>query len=156
MPAVAGLPEDRGRATGAPAVLADEFNCRSRWSDADPEQCQELAFLAPDGPELLRAYRTPSLRNAAERAPYMHAGQVATLEAVVAHYDRAPAAPAGESEVRPLRLSGRERRQLEAYLRALSAPLDAPDSLLRAPQAGAPVETRAASDAPDGGMEASR
>jgi cytochrome c peroxidase len=70
----------------------------------------------------VRAYKTPSLRGVADRAPYMHAGQIATLAEVVAHYDRAPKAPAGHSELKPLRLSERERRQLEAFLRTLSAP----------------------------------
>ncbi|HUP20420.1 MAG TPA: hypothetical protein VM778_10760, partial [Gemmatimonadota bacterium] len=56
-----------------------------------------------------------------------------TLGDVVTHYDRAPAAPAGTSEIRPLRLGRRERAQLEAYLRSLSGDLDAPPELLAAP-----------------------
>src|SRR5690606_6832653 len=93
VPAVASLPVDDGRATGAPAVLADEINCTSRWSD-DTSGCAELRYLDPDGHELMRAFKTPSLRNVAERAPYMHAGQLATLGDVVAHYDAARASPA--------------------------------------------------------------
>lgn len=119
---VDGLPGDVGRALGARQVLADDFNCRGRYSDAAPEECVELEFLAPDGPELMRAYKTPSLRGVADRAPYMHAGQIAGLAEVVEHYNRAPAAPAGASEVRPLRLSARERAHLVAYLRTLSPP----------------------------------
>ena len=131
--AAVGLPFDDGRATGAPAVLADEFNCTSRWSD-DTSACSELRYLDADGHDLERAFRTPSLRNVAERAPYMHAGQIATLSDVVAHYDRAPAAPAGHSEIEPLRLSRRERAQLEAYLRSLSGGTSAPPGLLSAPE----------------------
>lgn len=126
VPAGDALPADRGRADGAKNVLADEFNCRSRWSDANAEQCSELEFLIADGPELLRAYKVPSLRGVAERAPYMHAGQFATLEDVVAHYNRAPRAPAGHTELKPLRLDERERHQLVAFLRTLSAPTAAP------------------------------
>jgi cytochrome c peroxidase len=133
VPAVAALPEDLGRAAGAQAVLADEFNCRSRWSDADPDACVELAFMKAEGHELVRAFRTPTLRNVAERPPYMHAGQVATLGDAIAHYDRAPDAPAGHSEIRRLRLSRRERAQLEAYLRTLSGPIAADSSLLAPP-----------------------
>jgi cytochrome c peroxidase len=121
VPAAPGLPADAGRFTGAERVLADEFNCRSRWSDARPEQCTELEFLATGGHELERAFKVPSLRDVAERAPYMHAGQLATLEAVVEHYSRAPEAPAGHSELRPLRLSAREKAQFVAFLRTLSA-----------------------------------
>lgn len=129
--AVAGLPEDVGRAAGARQVLADEFNCRSRYSDARPEDCAELEFLAPDGHELVRAYKPPSLRGVADRPPYMHAGQIATLAEVIEHYDRAPEAPAGHSELQPLRLSRRERAQLEAYLRTLDAPIEAERWLLQ-------------------------
>lgn len=37
VPRRAELPSDEGRLTGASTVLKDEFNCRSRWSDAPPE-----------------------------------------------------------------------------------------------------------------------
>ncbi|HEX6159230.1 MAG TPA: cytochrome c peroxidase, partial [Thermoanaerobaculia bacterium] len=113
---------DRGRMAGARGVLADEFNCRSRWSDAKPEQCAELDFLVADAPELERAFKVPSLRNVANRPPYMHAGQLATLEEVVAHYNQAPVAPSGHSELQPLNLNATEVRQLVAFLRALSGP----------------------------------
>src|SRR5688500_171022 len=39
VPARAGLPADNGRYAGADAVLRDEFNCRSRWSDARTQGC---------------------------------------------------------------------------------------------------------------------
>ena len=125
---------DSGRAHGVRLALGDEFNCTGRYSDARAEECGELQFATTEGEELLRAYKTPSLRGVAERAPYMHAGQLATLADVVAHYDRAPEAPAGHSELQALRLSSDERRQLEAFLHTLSAPVGAPPELLRAPQ----------------------
>ena len=135
VPAAAGLPRDAGRAGGARAVLDDEFNCRSPYSDAPPDACSELEFLEADNPEMQRAFKTPSLRNVAERAPYMHAGQLATLDDVVAHYDRAPAAPEGKSELlQPLELSARERAQLVAFLRTLSAPLSTPATVLAEPK----------------------
>ena len=82
---------------------------------------------------LVRAYKTPSLRNVAGRAPFLHAGQIASLADVVAHYDRAPAAPLGHREPTPPRLTAEERGQLEAFLRTLTGPLDAPDGWLDAP-----------------------
>jgi cytochrome c peroxidase len=100
-------------------VLRDEFNCRSQWSDA-PSKCAELQFLVTGDHVLKRAFKVPSLRNVAERAPYMHAGQFGTLSEVIEHYSRAPKAPEGHSELEPLRLSAHERRQLEAFLRSLS------------------------------------
>jgi cytochrome c peroxidase len=126
---VAGLPEDNGRMLGARQVLADEFNCRSRWSDALPEQCAELEFLVVDAHELERAYKVPSLRNVADRAPYMHAGQLQTLGQVVQHYSHAPQSPSGHTELQPLELKERELRQLEAYLRTLSGGTVAPAAL---------------------------
>jgi cytochrome c peroxidase len=120
------LPPDSGRAVGARQAVAGEFACTSKWSDAKPDQCDELRFAVTEGEELVRAYKTPSLRGVAERAPYMHAGQIGSLTAVIAHYDKAPAAPAGHSELKPLRLSSDERRQIEAFLRTLSSPLKAP------------------------------
>lgn len=134
IPAAAGLPEDLGRALGAKQVKADEFNCLSRYSDAKPSQCSELRFLKTDGHELERAFKPPTLRNVALTAPYMHAGQKKTLREVLEHYNTAPQAPAGHSELKPLRLSQKELEQLEAFLKSLSGPLNAPAGFLAAPR----------------------
>ena len=124
---------DSGRTAGVRQVLAGEFNCTSKYSDAKPDDCEELTFAVSEGEELLRAFKTPSLRNVAQRAPYMHAGQFATLEDVVAHYSSAPKAPFGHSELKPLRLSDTEKRQLVAFLKTLNGPLQAPAGFLDAP-----------------------
>ena len=120
-----GAAPDRGRFAGITAVRADEFSCTSRWSDAKG-LCPELDFLASPDAAHERAFKVPSLRNVAERAPYMHAGQFATLAEVLSHYNRAPAAPAGRTELHALRLDAVELRQLEAFLRALSGEVVAP------------------------------
>jgi cytochrome c peroxidase len=117
---------DSGRVVGVRQAVSSEFNCTSRYSDAKSEDCDELRFAVTEGEELVRAYKTPSLRGVAERAPYMHAGQLTTLTDVVSHYNRAPAAPFGHSELKPLKLSDAERRQIEAFLRTLSSPLVVP------------------------------
>ena len=122
VPPRADLPIDDGRLTGAAAVLKDEFNCRSRWSDARTS-CSELEYLVTHDRSLQGAYKVPSLRNVAERAPYMNAGQFATLKQALAHYNRAPAASKGHTELQPLRLKTEELRQLEAFLRTLTGPL---------------------------------
>jgi cytochrome c peroxidase len=74
------------------------------------------------------------LRNVALRAPYMHAGQFATLAEVIAHYARAPAAAVGHSELahrgkghaerQPIRLSEQEAEDLAAFLQSLSVRVD--------------------------------
>jgi cytochrome c peroxidase len=119
IPAVPTLPADRGRFAGSSGVLNDEFNCRTKWSDA-PGACRELEFMAVASHEQERAFKVPSLRNVAERAPYMHAGQLGSLADVLRHYNSAPTAPAGHTELKPLKLNRRELRQLEAFLRTLS------------------------------------
>jgi cytochrome c peroxidase len=134
LPAIS-LPADSGRAVGVRQAIAGEFSCTSRYSDAKPEACQELRFAVTEGEELVRAYKTPSLRNVAERAPYMHAGQVPTLAAAVQHYNVAPRAPFGHTELKRLRLSPTEQRRIEAFLRTLSGPLSAPDGFLARPHA---------------------
>jgi cytochrome c peroxidase len=124
VPAVAGAPQDIGRAKGAQQVKADEFNCLSHYSDASPDQCAELNFLVMENDRLIRQFKPPSLRNVAERGPYMHAGQFATLEEVLNHYNTAPKAPDGHSELEPLHLSNEQLAQIIAFLRTLSAPLN--------------------------------
>ena len=120
VPDAPGLGPDMGRAAAVEQVLADPFNCAGKFSDGRPEDCRELRFMKRNGPELVRAFKTPSLRGVADRPPYMHAGQIATLEAVVDHYAAAPLAPAGHSEAKPLTLSEREKAALVAFLRTLS------------------------------------
>jgi cytochrome c peroxidase len=133
VPAANGLAADRGRLAGAKQVLQDEFNCLGRFSDAKPEQCGELRFLDENNANQLRQFRVPSLRNVAERAPYMHAGQIATLREVVEHYNRAPAAPQGHSELKPLGLTAPEVDQLVAFLGTLSGGVKAQPKWLQAP-----------------------
>lgn len=133
VPARPGVPEDVGRALGAQQVLEDEFNCLGEHSDAEPRECSELRFVKAEGHELMRAFKPPTLRNVAEAAPYMHAGQFETLREVIEHYAAAPEAPAGHSELEPLNLSPAQLGRLEAFLRSLSAPLATPEELLRPP-----------------------
>jgi cytochrome c peroxidase len=67
------------------------------------------------------AFKTPSLRNVARTAPYMHDGSIATLDAVIDFYDRgAGRNPNLDPVVRPLRLTPEERRSLLAFLESLS------------------------------------
>ena len=97
---------DRGRAGATAKVRGDEFNCLGPFSDAQPKQCQELRFMVNDDPALEGAFKTPGLRGVAQRPPYMHAGQFATLEQVVRHYDQAPHAVVGRSELTHRHASG--------------------------------------------------
>lgn len=67
------------------------------------------------------AFRTPTLRNIARTAPYMHDGSLKTLKDVVAFYVGGGSSnPQLDQEIRPLKLTGAERADLVAFLEALS------------------------------------
>ena len=66
-------------------------------------------------------FKTPTLREVARTAPYMHNGSLATLEEVIDFYDRGGRPNPGlDTEIRPLRLTPLERVSLVAFLRSLS------------------------------------
>jgi cytochrome c peroxidase len=79
------------------------------------------------------AFKTPTLRNVSQTAPYMHDGSEATLAAVIALYDRGGTPnPYLSEEITPLALTAREQRDLVAFLEALTGPvtgMTAPSSL---------------------------
>ncbi len=114
-----GATADIGRAAGVLLVRDDPFNCLGAFSDAAPEDCAELRFMTVGSPDQPGAFKTPSLRGVTMRAPYMHAGQIATINAVLRHYQAAPAAQIGHSELRPLNLSDTEMNQIVAFLATL-------------------------------------
>lgn len=118
VPAPAKMPRDNGRADGIRKVLSDEFNCLGKYSDAGPGDCAELRYLDTDTAKYSRAFKTPTLRNIAERGPYMHAGQIPALREVLEFYRRSDSHELGHSE-----LSDKELDRLEAFLRTLSGPV---------------------------------
>ncbi len=74
----------------------------------------------------LGEFRTPSLRNVALRAPYMHNGRLATLADVVEFYNRGgdfDAPNINRNRIRPLNLSEQQKADLIAFL---SRPLTDP------------------------------
>jgi cytochrome c peroxidase len=72
-------------------------------------------------PEDLWRYRTPSLRNVALTAPYMHDGSLPTLEAVVRWYDEGGApSPGLDARIRPLGLDDDEVDAIVAFLESLT------------------------------------
>ncbi|HJS83926.1 MAG TPA: cytochrome c peroxidase [Acetobacteraceae bacterium] len=78
--------------------------------------------LFPTSLKLRYAFKTPTLRDVARRAPYMHDGSVPTLEAVIALYDRGGVQRPSRSElIRPLGLTEVEKADLIAFLRTLTS-----------------------------------
>ena len=65
-------------------------------------------------------FRSPSLRNLAYTAPYMHDGRFATLKDVIAHYNEGGIKnPFLDNQIIPLKLSDSEKNDLIAMLRSL-------------------------------------
>ncbi|MDB5401212.1 MAG: Cytochrome peroxidase [Rhodopila sp.] len=83
------------------------------------------------------AFKTPTLRDADRRGPYMHDGSLGTLADVVDHYDRGGLMrPSLSNMMQPLHLSGTEKQDLLAFLGTLTgnnAPVTVP--VLPNPQA---------------------
>lgn len=69
------------------------------------------------------AFKTPTLRNVAVRAPYMHNGSESTLASVIEFYDRGGrvARPSLAPEVSPLHLSSDEKSDLLSFLQTLTS-----------------------------------
>jgi len=79
------------------------------------------------------AFKTPTLRQVAETAPYMHDGSVATLEEVIDLYDRGGESnPWLDAKMKPLGLTEGEKQDLLAFLRALTG--EVPTWAKRAPR----------------------
>ena len=115
--------------------------CHNGWRFAD-DRFHDIGLRSsdpgrgavPGGTPGQKAFKTPSLREAAHTAPYMHDGSLPTLEAVIAHYAggfiaRPSLAP---NVTRKLKLSAQERADLVAFLRTLSS--EVPSSAAHRPR----------------------
>jgi len=95
-------------------------------------------FAVTDQLDDMGAFKTPTLRNVAVTAPYMHDGSLKTLRDVVVHYNNGGFTRKGErvndflsGGIRPLKLSERQIDDLVAFMEALSSP-----QFAKAPRAG--------------------
>jgi cytochrome c peroxidase len=112
---------DAGRGTGIASMKADMFNRAGVFSDLrDDTHMRDLTVIDTD----TGAFKTPTLRNVARTAPYMHDGVYETLWDVVDHYNfgGATGAYVGTREVTiaPLLLDTREVADIVEFLRALN------------------------------------
>jgi len=129
-----------GAYDGRQKLAASKFLRASQWSDA-PTDGSRAADVAAKPTDLMKgAWRTPSLRNVAFTAPYMHDGRYATLEDVIWHYNRGgdpDAVGTTDVRIRPLALTDGEQADLVAFLGTLSGPpLDPVNTTI---PAGAPI-----------------
>jgi cytochrome c peroxidase len=117
---------DPGRHGGIAALRASPYNLLGRFSDAGAASpvATKTRHVEPRHRNF-GEFKVPSLRHVALTAPYMHDGQLATLDAVVRHYselnlERLHAD--GERILQPLHLNEGERADLVAFLGTLTAP----------------------------------
>ena len=119
---------DPGRHAGITALRANPYNLLGPWADntlADSAEARQKTRFVDPQQRNFGEFKVPSLRNVAATAPYMHDGQLATLDAVLNHYstldlDRLHAD--GEQILQALHLSRSEHADLLAFLHSLSDP----------------------------------
>jgi len=131
-----GLGADDGRFKDAGALKGAPINIDSEYSDkTDTGRLAGLTNPMIDA-TTHSAFRTASLREVKDTAPYMHNGQLADLPAVVAFYNAGGGEPVTGSTkdplLTPLGLSETEQADLVEFLKTLSGePI--PAALLTAP-----------------------
>jgi cytochrome c peroxidase len=119
-------PTEVGRAANQalicnPSVADGDFDVNGHFSD-DPDTKRDGNFCSQTIPQGL--WRTKTLRQIAETAPYFRDGQAATLDDVINFYDRGGDHEGtflgGPKEIRPLHLIGEEKEQLKEFLKTLT------------------------------------
>jgi cytochrome c peroxidase len=96
---------------------------------ADPKTSELGRFAITDQLDEIGAFKTPTLRNVALTAPYMHDGSLKTLRDVVEHYNNGGARDPKErvnpylsGGIRPLGLSETQKNDLVVFMEALTSP----------------------------------
>ena len=104
--------------------------CHSGWRMSDdgfhdiglPGADRGRAAVAPGIVQLEHAFKTPTLRNINQRAPYMHDGSMPTLAAVIDHYDHGfEHRDSVDGQIHPLGLTSTEKSALLAFLDTLTS-----------------------------------
>lgn len=115
--------------------LAQAFlEAKNKGGDVDQmvltdKKSSELGrFAVTDGISEIGAFKTPTLRNIALTAPYMHDGSLKTLREVVIHYNNGGVTPAGapvnpylSGGIRPLNLLDSQIDDLVAFMQSLTS-----------------------------------
>ncbi|MAI67664.1 MAG: hypothetical protein CMJ26_07285 [Phycisphaerae bacterium] len=136
-PLEGGPLKDAGRAGAIDKLKTAQFTAGGEHSDDPAGIRATISKHIAKRREDWGSFRTPSLRNVEKTAPFMHAGQLATLEDVVEHYSTlenfVSADHHRETILEPLNMNDQQKLDLIAFLESLTAPL--PDKkLLTAPE----------------------
>jgi cytochrome c peroxidase len=101
--------------------LAFKIDPAALASVSEPKPNDLGLYEITQNPQDRWKYRTPSLRNVALTAPYMHDGSLATLEAVVAFYNNGGVLNENlDPKIKPLNLDAQEQADLVAFLKSLT------------------------------------
>jgi cytochrome c peroxidase len=118
-----------------------------------PGQADDFGRSEIEGGEPYKnAFKVPTLRNVALTAPYMHNGRFQTLEEVINFYSNGGGKGQGldlpnlDDKIRQFKLSDQEKRELVAFLRALTDESKKPEIPEKVPS-GLPVVPRLAQQA---------
>ena len=131
------------------AGTRDDLNRRFRndspWSDNPEDPTGQPLYDLPVTDDLRGSWRTPSLRQVSQTAPYMHNGFYRSLEEVVRHYNQGGTQEGSASQfmskrIRPLGLTNQEISDLVAFLESLTAERFAAEEL--AEEAGEVLDLR--------------
>jgi cytochrome c peroxidase len=131
----------------APTFSNDNFFVTGVPDTAGQTHDMGRAAIASDGKD--GAFKSPTLRNAALTAPYMHNGAFATLEEVIDFYSKGGGRDAGfevDRQIVPFELSPQEKEDLVAFLYALTDESALPEVPKSVPS-GLPVVEQAANPA---------
>ena len=112
----------RERVQLAPGVFVDVARDEIAGIGGPPTKVNDVGrYEITQDPGDRWKYVTPTLRNVALTAPYMHNGELLTLEAVVEFYDRGGVPNESLSPlIRPLGLTPADKKALVAFLHALT------------------------------------
>jgi cytochrome c peroxidase len=127
-----------------PAAPETDAQCPTSFAGLAAAPIANTPYGIPEqlGPELVGAWRTPTLRDVAATGPYMHNGAYATLEDVVWHYNQGGTTAGLDEHARrniqitPLDLTDDEQRDLIEFLHALTSRATLPAALTAQPADG--------------------
>jgi cytochrome c peroxidase len=88
----------------------------------DPKNPDLGRYVVTKDPKDKGAFKTPTVRDAAKRAPYLHDGSEKTLESLIDFYDRGGGKdPNLDPLMVPLRLNKHEKAALVAFIKSLDS-----------------------------------
>ena len=118
-----------------PEAVGSYLAARARGAEVDETVLSEVRaseqgrFAVSEMFDDLGAFKTPTLRNVAATAPYMHDGSLATLKEVMDHSNNGGVTEEDDtvndflsSGIRPLDLTDEQVADLVAFMEALTSP----------------------------------